>query len=272
MEGPLLEVEHLCIDFPVSSEYVIQALKDVSFTVNYNEIVGIVGESGSGKSTLARTIMGLYKPRAGTIRFKGNSLSSAGRRIHRNADVRRQIQMIFQDSDGALNPYMTVEELIAEALVLGKRCSNSKEGDPIISDLLAQVGLEERHRQDLPGELSGGQRQRISIARCLEMEPELIIADEPIAALDVSIQAQILNLLLQIHDKRHFTMLFIAHDLAVIRHICDRVLVMQEGRIVESGPVETVFRHPEHAYTKRLLQSILYPNPAYERRKRHNHL
>lgn len=268
MTEPLLEVERLCVNFPATADYTIHALTDVSFTANSDEIIGIVGESGCGKSTLARTIMGLYQPCQGTICFDGAVISSAKQSIHRNDEVKRSIQMIFQDADGALNPYMTVEQLLTEALILGRRCRSQREIDSTISTLLTQVGLEERHRQDLPGELSGGQRQRVGIARCLGMEPRLIIADEPIAALDVSIQAQILNLLQQLQREWHFTMLFIAHNLAVIRHICDRVFVMYQGRIVESGPVEQVFTEPQHAYTKKLLQSILYPDPAYERSKR----
>jgi ABC-type oligopeptide transport system ATPase subunit len=268
MAGALLEVEHLRVDFPVTAAYTIHALADISFTAKPGEIIGLVGESGCGKSTLARTIMGLYQPCQGTIRFGGTVISSAERLIHRSDAVKRDIQMIFQDADGALNPYMTVEQLITEALVLGRRCRHQRDINSTISALLAQVGLEEWHRQELPGELSGGQRQRIGIARCLGMEPGLIIADEPIAALDVSIQAQILNLLQQLQRERHFTLLFIAHDLAVIRHICDRVFVMYEGRIVEAGPVERVFTQPQHTYTKKLLQSILYPDPVYERSKR----
>ena len=268
MTVPILEVQHVSVSFAVEPAYTIQALEDVSFTVGENEIIGIVGESGCGKSTLARTLMGLYQPQQGHILFHGREISSCLRHIQRTAAEKRSIQMIFQDADGALNPYMTAESLLKEALFLGKRCHDKREVDSIISQLLKQTGLDARCRQELPGELSGGQRQRVAIARCLGMQPEVIIADEPIAALDVSIQAQILNLLQRLQRQQHFAMLFIAHDLAVIRHICDRVMVLYGGHLVETGPTEELFCHPRHPYTRKLLQSILYPDPAYERGKR----
>lgn len=252
-KGPLLEVEHITKTYHLLSGRQVQAVDDVSFFVEKDEIVGIIGESGCGKSTLARMIAGVLPWTSGDVYFNHHSVSPN----ERSQELRQDIHLIFQDSDGALNPRMTVEECLREGLSLSNCDTN--EHDRLLDELLADVGLEARHKDMYPGELSGGQRQRVAIARALACEPKLLIADEPIASLDVSIQAQIINLLLDLQKKRHFSMLFIAHDLSIVRYISDRVIVMYNGHIVESGTADEVFDHPEHEYTKTLLSSILTP-------------
>lgn len=267
MSTPIVRIEHVKQYFPVTKEYTIKALDDVSLTIQPGETVGLIGESGCGKSTLARTIMGLYVPTEGTIFFHDQPISDSRVRRSQGLQIHRGLQMIFQDSDGALNPRMTAEEIIREGLVLAKRCQTQAECTQRVAELLQCVDLELRYGQAYPGELSGGQRQRVAIARCLGVAPEVIIADEPIAALDVSIQAQILNLLQDLQERQHFSMLFIAHDLAVVRHVSQRVAVMYAGKIVETGPTETIFTQPVHPYTRILLASILKSDPDYERTK-----
>lgn len=267
MSTPIVRIDHVKQYFPINRDYTIKAVDDVSLTIQPGETVGLIGESGCGKSTLARTIMGLYAPTAGTIFFHGQPISDPCVRRSQGLQIHRGLQMIFQDSDGALNPRMTAAEIIQEGLVLAKRCQTQAECTRRIAELLQCVDLEPRYGDAYPGELSGGQRQRVAIARCLGVAPEVIIADEPIAALDVSIQAQIINLLQDLQAEKHFAMLFIAHDLAVVRHISQRVAVMYAGKIVEIGPTETIFTQPAHRYTKILLASILRPDPEYERTK-----
>ena len=268
MKNPLLDVRHISQIFSLGAGQTIEAVHDVSFAIQVHETVGLIGESGCGKSTLARILMGLYEPAAGDIYFKDMHISDHAVRKTQRRIIQREMHMIFQDADGALNPRMTAADSIREGLVLAGKWKNAKDGRQQIEELLRSVGLDRRYGQACPGELSGGQQQRVAIARCLGIAPSLIIADEPIAALDVSIQAQIINLLKDLQEQQHFSMLFIAHDLAVVRYISDRTAVMYGGRLVEISPTEELFQQPLHPYTKLLLASILKPDPAYERQKR----
>lgn len=255
----LLRIEHLKKYFPLPSGKVLKAVDDVSFSIEENQIVGVIGESGCGKTTLARMIAGAEIPTEGKIFFEDRQIGG----IRRDKELSRSIHLIFQDADGALNPRMTVQESLEEALALSKRTKNEE----VISKLLRSVGLEKRYKDAYPAEISGGQRQRVAIARCLAVRPKLLIADEPIASLDVSIQAQIINLLLDLQEKEKFSVLFIGHDLAVVHHISDKIIVMYHGVIVEMGNTEDIFSHPVHDYTKLLLSSILRPDPEKERKK-----
>ena len=260
----ILDVQNIKKYFPLDKDYVIKAVNGVSLCIRPGENVGLVGESGCGKSTLARTIMGIHQPDAGSIYFAGWEISDANTYHRHKKEIQQGMQLIFQDPDGALNPHMTAEDIVRESISLaGGTCSEDR-----ISEIFSQVGLEKRYRKSYPRELSGGQRQRIAIARCIAVKPSLIIADEPIAALDVSIQAQIINLLQDLQAENGFSMLFIAHDLSMVRHLCDRIYVMYQGRIVECGRSEELFSHPCHGYTKQLLSSILLPDPEWERNKK----
>ena len=231
----------------------LDAVKDVSLDVHEGETFGLVGESGSGKSTVARMICGLHTPAAGVIRFAGTDLTA----LRREADLdpfRRQMQMIFQDPYSSLNPRMRVMDIVAEPIRFHRLAGRREEVESIVMDLLEVVGLGAAAAARYPHEFSGGQRQRISIARALATRPRFLICDEPTSALDVSIQAQILNLLKDLQALLRLTMLFISHDLPVIRQMCDRVGVMQGGRLCEVKPTEDLFERPEHDYTRRLLR------------------
>jgi ABC-type oligopeptide transport system ATPase subunit len=226
---------------------------DVSFDIHRGEILGLVGESGSGKSTLGRSIMRLAPITSGQVTFDGTPLTGLeGRKLK---DFRSRMQMIFQDPFASLNPRMTVYDTLAEPLLLHGICQRSNL-DQHIAKLMDDVGLARNFIRKYPHEFSGGQRQRIAIGRALATRPEFIVADEPVSALDVTIQAQILDLLMDLGREHNLTMLFVSHDMAVIRHIADRILVMYQGKIVESGPVKQVFNHPEMPYTQSLLASI----------------
>ncbi len=233
MNEIILEVKDLRVRYGE-----VEAVKGVSFSVARGEIFGIVGESGSGKSTIARTLIGLQKPSGGTIAFTGDASKSFSR------------QMIFQDAVGSLNPRMTVRQTLAEVLKVKRR----KDVTP--GELLSRVGLSDAALSQYPREMSGGQCQRVSIARALACAPDLLIADEPVSALDVSVQARILNLLRDLRGKLGLTILLIAHDLAVVKNVCDRIAVMERGRFVDEGPAERVFSAPESAYTRRLLAAV----------------
>lgn len=262
MANELLNVEDLCLRFGNT-----KAVDHVSFSVMEGEVLGLVGESGSGKTTLGRCIMGLYRPDSGAITFRGHPLSGGARKrsiADRASGAVSPIQMIFQDPMASLDPRMTVGESVAEGLVI-RGCRDREEIHKKVAETLELVGLQPALAGRYPHEFSGGQRQRIGIARALVMEPQLLIADEAVSALDVSVQAQVINLLSDLRQQMNLSILFIAHDLAVVKYICDRVAVMHFGKIVELAPAEELFSHPLHPYTKSLLSAIPIPDPRLER-------
>ena len=263
----LLDVRHVTQVFPLTRKLAVKALDDVSFQIRRGEVFGLVGESGSGKSTVARCVMNLCRPRSGSILYKGIDVCdpSAFRKNKRLLQTRRQL--IFQDSSSSLNQHMRVCDIVAEPLkihhIRPPRGSLREEA----AFQLYYVGLGEDYLDRYPAELSGGQRQRVAIARALAMEPELLVADEPIASLDVSIQAQIVNLFKHLQREHGFSFLFIAHDLAMVEYLCDRVGVLYRGRLVELAPARQLFAHPRHAYTQALLSAIPIPDPIRERER-----
>ena len=262
MAVELLKVENLCQTFGHN-----KAVDNVSFSLLEGEVLGLVGESGSGKTTLGRCIMGLYRPDSGSITFRGHALTGGARRrsfADRASGSVSPIQMIFQDPMASLNPRMTVGESIAEGLVI-RGCRDKAEIHRRVAETLELVGLQPTLAGRYPHEFSGGQRQRIGIARALVMEPQLLIADEAVSALDVSVQAQVINLLSDLRQQMNLSILFIAHDLAVVKYICDRVAVMHFGKIVELAAAQELFSHPLHPYTKSLLSAIPVPDPRIER-------
>ncbi|MBO6103440.1 MAG: ABC transporter ATP-binding protein [Opitutales bacterium] len=256
----LLKVENLKVEFPLSSgifgvsKETVKAVDGVSFFVKRREILGLVGESGSGKTTTGRAIIRLAPASSGEIFFGGQKISSL-----KNSEFmpyRKKIQMIFQDPYNSLDPKMTVAEILAEPLDIHFKSLTKAEKTERSAWLLKKVGLNPDFLKRLPHEFSGGQRQRIGIARALAVEPEFIICDEPVSALDVSVQAQIINLLLELRESMNIAMLFIAHDLAVVEHISDRIIVMTRGKIVEEGESEELCRSPKHPYTKKLIEAV----------------
>lgn len=255
MEQALLKVEHLCQKFGKAD-----AVKDVSFEVQKGEVFGLVGESGCGKTTTGRCIMGLYPITSGEIFFEG-------RAIGKRKKAEKGIQMIFQDPLASLDPRMTVREIIGEGLIVSGM-KNKKEIEQKVLAALDMVGLQRQYASRYPHEFSGGQRQRIGIARAIIMEPKLLIADEPLSALDVSIQAQIINLLNDLRKKLELTVVFIAHDLAVVKYFSDRIAVMRSGQILELAPSKELFDHPLHPYTKSLLSAIPLPDPRSEKNRK----
>jgi len=261
----LLVVKQLKKYFPIEAGILrktvgwVKAVDDVSFTIRKGETLGLVGESGCGKSTAGRTIMRLIAPTAGEIRFEGKSISKL--RGHDLRFVRRNMQMIFQDPYASLDPRMNVENTIAEPLIIHRMYPNKTERLQRVVDVLDGVGLKSEHLKRYPHEFSGGQRQRIGIARALAIGPKLVVADEPVSALDVSIQAQVINLLKELRRNLGLTYLFISHDLSVIRHISDRVAVMYLGKIVELAHKHDLFAHPLHPYTAALLAAVPIPDP-----------
>ncbi|MDD5368224.1 MAG: dipeptide ABC transporter ATP-binding protein [Anaerolineaceae bacterium] len=268
----LLRVENLVKYFPIKRGIIIQrevgnvhAVDDISFEVKKGETLGLVGESGCGKSTTGRTILQLYKPTSGHVFYEDQDLVELhGEHLRK---MRRRMQMIFQDPYASLNPRMTVEEIIGEPLIV----HNAARGRDIrdrVKELLGLVGLSGGLIDRYPHEFSGGQRQRIGVARALALQPALIVCDEPISALDVSIQAQVVNLLEDLQAKMNLTYLFIAHDLSMVRHISDRVAVMYLGVIVETAPREELYAHPLHPYTQALLSAVPIPDPVIEERRR----
>ncbi|MCR8549236.1 ATP-binding cassette domain-containing protein [Salipiger sp. P9] len=264
MSHHLLELENVTRQFQVSAGLsrgrggaVVRAVDNVSLTLEKGETLGLVGESGCGKSTLARLALKLLDPDAGTIRYNGQDITDRSRSTMR--PLRRRMQMIFQDPSASLNPRMTVGELIEEPLIvheIGNRASRRAR----VSELLSLVGLSDYHASRQPHQFSGGQRQRIGIARALAVNPELIVCDEPVSALDVSIQAQIVNLMQDLQTGLGLSYLFIAHDLAVVKHIADRIAVMYLGKIMEIGPADRLFENPRHPYTRTLIASVLSPD------------
>ena len=264
----ILEVKNLCQHFSSGhgkNKMVVKAVDDVSFAVRRAETFGLVGESGCGKTTTGRTIIRLYDPTGGEVLFDGRNISGKMTKDLRSY-LTSNISMIFQDPIESLNPKMTIEEIVGEGL----KVRGQKDRDEIhrqVVEMLEKVGLVEEHATRYPHEFSGGQRQRIGIARALAVEPRFIIADEPISALDVSIRAQVLNLMSKLQKEHGLTYLFIAHDLSVMRFICDRIAVIHKGVIVELSETEKLFAHPLHPYTRALLSAIPMPDPESEREK-----
>lgn len=236
----------------------LHAVDDVSFSIPKGRTVGVVGESGCGKSTLGRTLLCLYKPTSGEIDFQGKNVAALSKK--ELLKMRPRMQMIFQDPYASLNGRMTVRQLIAEPLIVNKVCKNKREIDEKVSRIMDTVGLASRLSMAYPHELDGGRRQRIGVARALVLEPEFVVCDEPVSALDVSIQAQILNLLMDLQDQMGLTYLFITHDLSVVKHISDEIMVMYLGKCVERAPADEIFLNPLHPYTKALLAAIPIPS------------
>jgi oligopeptide transport system ATP-binding protein len=269
MTDPILELRDVRTHFPLYRGFVlkrpagvVKAVDGVTLSVRRGEVLGLVGESGCGKSTLARTILQLVPTTGGAVILEGKNLTAgSARELH---TVRRDLQMVFQDPYASLNPRMTVFATLAEPLLVHRVCPR-REVAARINELMKQVGLDPRFMKKYPHEFSGGQRQRIAIARALALQPKIIVADEPVSALDVSIQAQILNLLAQLVRRMNLSLIFIAHDLSVVKHISDRVAVMYLGKIVELGPAVEVIEHPVHPYTRALVSAIPTPNPDVER-------
>ena len=265
----ILEVTNLKMHFPVSSGFLsrkplgyVKAVDDVSFTVSRGETLGLVGESGCGKTTTGRCILQLYKPTAGQVKFNGQELTELGTKDMRL--MRREMQVIFQDPYSSLNPRMTAGNIIGEPLIVHGLVRGKDEYREKVAELLVNVGLNPYMADRFPHEFSGGQRQRIGVARALSVSPSFIVADEPVSALDVSIQAQIINLLEDLQEQFNLTYLFIAHDLSVVRHISDRVGVMYLGHLVEMAERNEIYRNPIHPYTKALLSAVPIPDPVLD--------
>jgi len=269
-EQPLLEVQNIKKYFPIKGGFLqrtlgfVRAVDDISLTIEEGETLGIVGESGSGKSTLGRTIIRLLEPTDGIIKFNGHDISHLSRKELRTA--RKEMQMVFQDPYASLNPRMTVGQLIEEPLLVHTNLSRQDRYDRV-KELLHTVGLSEDVYDRYPHEFSGGQRQRIGIARSLAIRPKLIIADEPVSALDVSIQSQVINLFMDLQEEFTLSYLFISHNLSVVKHICDRIGVMYLGKLVELSPKKELFNEPLHPYTNALISAIPIPDPQTKRER-----
>jgi ABC-type oligopeptide transport system ATPase subunit len=267
MADVLISVRGLKTHFPFGSRWfgtqgVVKAVDDVAFEIKRGQVLGLVGESGSGKTTLGRSILRLVEPTAGEVYFEGQDILRLSPRNFRM--IRRRMQIVFQDPYATLNPRMQIKQIIAEPLLFHKIVP-PKQVESRVIELLAKVGMEAYFMYRYPHEFSGGQRQRISIARALSMEPDFIVADEPVSALDVSVQAQIINILLRLQRTENLTILFISHDLAVVESIADRVAVMHQGKIVEEAGTDYLIKYPHHPYTKSLLASVLDVDPTSRR-------
>lgn len=266
MKKVLLEVKHLKQYFNQGRKDAVKAVDDVSFHIYEGETFGLVGESGSGKSTTGRTVIRLNRPTAGEILFDGqNVMALKGKEMTK---FRREVQMVFQDPYASLNPRMKVRDIIAEGIDINGLAKSTQERNQKVDDLLRTVGLNPSHGTRYPHEFSGGQRQRIGIARALAVDPKFIICDEPISALDVSIQAQIVNLLQDLQAEHQLTYLFIAHDLSMVKHISDRIGVMHNGKLLEVGTSDEIYYHGVHPYTESLLSAIPMPDPDHERARK----
>ncbi|MBX3139568.1 MAG: ATP-binding cassette domain-containing protein [Trueperaceae bacterium] len=266
--GPLLEVKNLRKYFPIRGGILsrvvanVKAVEDVSFNVQRGEVVGLVGESGSGKTTVGRSILRLIEPTAGEVIFDGVDVTKLSKAHMR--EYRKRMQIIFQDPFASLNPRMSVGDIIGEAMTI-HNLARGKEREQRVAQLLERVGLSPSHMRRYPHEFSGGQRQRIGIARALAVNPQFIVADEPVSALDVSIQAQVVNLLQDLKEELGLTLLFIAHDLGVVEYISDHVIVMYLGRIMEIAPAKELYANPIHPYTEALLSAVPIPDPTVKR-------
>ena len=265
MDDVILEVRHLSHRFKLTRKLAVQALDDLSFQVRRGEIFGLVGESGSGKSTVARCVMNLYQPTSGEIWFNGVNITDRSQRRKHKKMLETKRQLIFQDSGSSMNQRMKVVDVITEPMRIHHIQTPRKTPREEAAFQLKYVGLDGSYLDQYPAELSGGQRQRVNIARALSMEPELLVADEPVAALDVSIQAQIINLFRHLQEEHGFSILFIAHDLAMVEYLCDRVGVLYRGKLVECAPTKALFANPSHPYTQALLSAIPIPDPRLAR-------
>ncbi len=267
----LIKVNNLKKWFPIRGGILsrtvgyVKAVNDISFYVNRGEVLGLVGESGSGKTTAGRTILRLIEPTEGEVVFDGTDVVALSKAELR--PFRRRMQIIFQDPFASLNPRMTVGDIIAEPLIIHRLVKTPQERTDRVAELLKLVGLSPDHMRRYPHEFSGGQRQRIGIARALAVDPEFIVADEPVSALDVSIQAQVVNLLQDLKDDLGLTLLFIAHDLAVVEYISDRIAVMYLGKIMEMAPAKELYTQPQHPYTEALLSAVPVPDPTIKRER-----
>lgn len=263
----LVELKNVSLTFNKGKSNEVKAIDDVSFDIYEGEIFGLVGESGSGKTTIGRSVLKLSDIDSGTITFSGNEISSLkGKDLH---DFRKTAQMIFQDPQASLNGRMKIRDIIAEGIDIHKLAKSKEEREAKVKELIDLVGLNEDHLSRYPHEFSGGQRQRIGIARALAVNHHFIVADEPISALDVSIQAQVVNLMQKLQHEQGLTYLFIAHDLSMVKYISDRIGVMHWGKLLEVGPADEIYHNPIHPYTKSLLSAIPEPDPERERKRQH---
>lgn len=263
----LVELKNVSLTFNKGKSNEVKAIDDVSFDIYEGEIFGLVGESGSGKTTIGRSILKLYDIDSGTVTFAGNDISSLkGKDLH---EFRKTAQMIFQDPQASLNGRMKIRDIIAEGIDIHKLAKTKEERETKVKELIDLVGLNEDHLSRYPHEFSGGQRQRIGIARALAVNPHFIVADEPISALDVSIQAQVVNLMQKLQHEQGLTYLFIAHDLSMVKYISDRIGVMHWGKLLEVEPADEIYHNPIHPYTKSLLSAIPEPDPERERKRQH---
>ena len=266
-----IEIKNLKVHYPIRGGFFnrivdhVYAVDGVDLTIEKGKTYGLVGESGSGKSTIGKAIIGLEKIKDGTITYEGKVIE---KRRSRKSDYNQNIQMIFQDPQASLNPRMTVGDIVAEGIDIHKLASSKKERMEKVYSLLEIVGLNREHASRFPHEFSGGQRQRIGIARALGVDPEILVCDEPISALDVSIQAQVVNLLKDLQKQRNLTLLFIAHDLSMVKYISDRVAVMYRGKVVELGKPEDVYNNPVHSYTKSLISAVPVADPDFTRHEK----
>ena len=263
----LVELKNVSLTFNKGKSNEVKAIDDVSFDIYEGEIFGLVGESGSGKTTIGRSILKLYDIDSGTVTFAGNDISSLkGKDLH---EFRKTAQMIFQDPQASLNGRMKIRDIIAEGIDIHKLAKTKEEREAKVKELIDLVGLNEDHLSRYPHEFSGGQRQRIGIARALAVNHHFIVADEPISALDVSIQAQVVNLMQKLQHEQGLTYLFIAHDLSIVKYISDRIGAMHWGKLLEVGPADEIYHNPIHPYTKSLLSAIPEPDPERERKRQH---